>query len=432
MRLTLLYGGLFLLSGAAVLAVTYLLVQHATADTPITLSDGTTVISQGDGKFRVAKGAPAPSPAPSPGDFVPPENLTDEQAETQAQRLIATATEQRAAQLHQLLTQSGIALGAMSVASIGLGWIVAGRVLRPLRTITNAAREISATNLHQRLALQRPDDELKELGDTFDELLGRLEASFQSQRRFVANASHELRTPLARQRTLVQVALSDPHATIDSLQTAHERVLDATYQQERLIDALLTLARGERGLDRRQPLNLAEIAGHVLLTRDTEATRRGIHLARTLHHAPAFGDPQLVERLVANLVDNALRYNTAAGRLEVSTKTTTDGSVLSVTNTGPVIPADQIDRLFQPFQRLGTDRTHHDSGLGLGLSIVHAVATAHDATVQAHPRPTGGLQMTVSFPGVGIGPHPPARHRTPGSRTDGTVPGAVFRPGTPG
>jgi signal transduction histidine kinase len=305
--------------------------------------------------------------------------------------------------MRQLLVQSGIALGLMSVVSIGLGWIVAGRVLRPLRTITTAARESSASNLHQRLALQGPDDELKELGDTFDELLGRLEMSFQSQRRFVANASHELRTPLALQRTLVQVALSDPDATVDSLRTAHERVLGATTQQERLIDALLTLARGERGLDRRRPLDLAEVTSQVLLTRDTQATRRGIHLVPTLHRAPTFGDPQLVEHLVANLVDNGLRYNVASGRLEVSTGTTADGALLSMVNTGPVVPADQVDRLFQPFQRLGADRTHHDGGLGLGLSIVAAIATAHGATVAARPRPAGGMELTVTFPGVASG-----------------------------
>jgi signal transduction histidine kinase len=374
LRLTLLYGALFLLSGAGLLATTYVLLQHATTG-----------------------GAPA---APGQHDAVDSGNLTPRQLDVQVRRLQAQADQQHADQMRQLVIQSGIALGLMSVVSIGLGWVVAGRVLRPLRTITTAARDISATNLHRRLALQGPDDELKEFGDTFDELLGRLEASFQSQRRFVANASHELRTPLARQRTLVQVALSDPHATVESLRTAHERVLSATYQQERLIDALLTLARGERGLNRRQHLDVAEVAGQVLDAQGTAATRRGVHVAASLHPAPALGDPQLVMRLVANLVDNAVRYNVAPGRLEVSTGTRSGQAVLSVVNTGPVVPADQVDLLFQPFQRHGADRTRHDGGLGLGLSIVQAIATAHGATLLARPRPAGGLEITVTFPGT--------------------------------
>jgi signal transduction histidine kinase len=370
MRLTLLYGALFLLSGAVLLAITYLLVQHATAN------------------LTPKAGQPAQIPA-SQGELP---------TSDQAGWLQAQAAEQRADQLHQLLTQSGIALGLMSVVSIGLGWVVAGRVLHPLTTITTAAREISATNLHQRLALNGPDDELKELGDTIDQLLGRLEASFQSQRRFIANASHELRTPLAWQRTLLQVTLTDPDPTPESLRTTHQHLLDATYQQERLIDALLTLARGERGLDRRQPLDLADVANRVLLAKDIEANQRDIRLTSTLHPAPTTGDSHLVERLIANLVDNALRYNIAPGQLEISTSTTTEGALLTVTNTGPVVPAAELERLFQPFKRLDTDRTNHDGGLGLGLSIVHAIATAHDATIQAHPRPHGGLHLTITFP----------------------------------
>jgi signal transduction histidine kinase len=371
-RLTLLYGGLFLLSGAGLLAMTYILMQHATASGP-------------PGAAATQQQAPA---------------LPTHQGQP-------LSTYQFEEQQRQLLTQSGIALGLMSVVSIGLGWVVAGRILRPLSTITSTAREISASNLHQRLALDGPDDELKELGDTFDQLLGRLEASFQSQRRFIANASHELRTPLARQRTLTEVALADPDATRESLRAAHERVLAATYQQDRLIDALLTLARGEQGLGRRQPFDLAEVVGQVLHTRGTEAAGRGVHLAPRLRPTPTFGDPQLVERLVANLVDNALRYNVTPGQLDVSTGATADGALLSVMNTGPVVPVDQVHRLFQPFQRLGADRTHHDGGLGLGLSIVQAIATAHGASIAAHPRPVGGLAVTVTFPGVGNGPRRP-------------------------
>jgi signal transduction histidine kinase len=369
LRLTLLYGSVFLCSGAGLLAITYFLMRYATAPQP---------------------GGRGFLPSVGPGSADP------------------LMTWQHAEQMRELLVQSAIALGVMSLASIALGWFVAGRALRPLRTITAATRDISASNLHHRLALHGPDDELKELGDTVDELLARLEASFQSQRRFVANASHELRTPLTRQRALVQVALSDPDPTVESLRTAHERVLNATRQQEQLIDALLTLARGERGIEARQAVDLADVTNHVLLTRDTETTERGLLLTARLDHAPALGDPRLVERLVANLVDNALRYNVVSGRLSVSTGTDAGRAVLVVSNDGPVVAASEVDRLFQPFQRNGADRTRNDGGLGLGLSIVAAIATAHGATIATHPHPAGGLEITVAFPGVPVGrEHPP-------------------------
>ncbi|MGX7674612.1 sensor histidine kinase [Plantactinospora sp. DSM 117369] len=408
-RLTLLYGGLFLLCGTGLLATTYVLVKHANAGIVLNSPDGVAVVGQ-DGSILVPgqDGGVRPLTPPSNG------SLTPQQKQAVHEQLVERGTKQLAAQNHVFLTRSGIALAVMSGVSLGLGWLVAGRVLRPVRTITTSARRISATNLHQRLALRGPDDELKELGDTIDDLLTRLDASFQSHRRFVANASHELRTPLARQRTVVQVALADPDATVDSLRTAHERVLNATYQQERLIDALLTLARGERGLDRRQPVDLANLTGEILLTRETETTRRGLRLTTRLTHASTVGDPHLIERLVGNLVDNALRYNMASGRLEVSTGTVAGAAVLTVTNTGPVVRGDQVSRLFQPFQRLDAERTHHDGSLGLGLSIVQAIATAHEATIAAHPRPEGGMEIIVTFPSA---EHAVAAGAAPGSRS---------------
>jgi signal transduction histidine kinase len=392
LRLTMLYGTLFLLSGAALLAVTYGLVVHATGSIIFRGQDGSLGLIGAPGT------TPDASPGASPGAGVfsgngGPLSGTDPGGGDRLQVL-----RQHGAELHQLLVQSGTALAIMAVVSIALGWIVAGRVLRSLRTITTAVQEISATNLHERLALGGPDDELKELGDTFDGLLGRLEASFRSQRQFVANASHELRTPLARQRTLVQVALADPDATIGSLRAAHERVLATNRQQELLIEALLTLARSDAGLDRREPFDLAQVTDHVLLAREAEAIRRGIGLAMVLDPAPTGGDPRLAERLVTNLVDNALRHNMTAGRVEVATGTQAGHPVLSVTNTGPLIPATEVGRLLQPFQRLGSNRTRHDEGLGLGLSIVQAIATAHSATLSACPRPDGGLRVTVTFP----------------------------------
>jgi signal transduction histidine kinase len=388
MRLTALYGSLFLLCGAGLLAITYGLVVHATRGV---------VFNGQNGAFGITQ-PPGGTPGPTVESLIGTNGLTPDQLRAQAEHMRAQALQQHAAELHQLIIQSAIALAVMAVVSIVLGWIVAGRVLRPLRTITRSAQEITVTNLHRRLALRGPDDELKQLGDTFDELLGRLEASFQAQRQFVANASHELRSPLARQRTLAQVALSDPDATIQSLRAAHERVLTANHQQERLIEALLTLARSEAGLDQRAPLDLAEVAHHVLLAYDSEANQRGLHLTMTLHPAPTTGDAHLLERLVTNLVDNALRHNVTSGRVHVTTGTSAGHAVLTVTNTGPVIPTADIGQLFQPFRRLGTARTRHDGGLGLGLSIVQAIATAHNATLTADPQPGGGIHVTITMP----------------------------------
>jgi signal transduction histidine kinase len=386
LRLTLVYGGLFLVSGAALLAITYLLVVRAT--------DG--VIFHGQNYSGVVGTHNGPHPTTTPPAQTnthgspPPGAATIGPAA--AERL---AKHQHAAELQQLLAQSGIALAIMTVLSIGLGWLVAGHVLRPLRSITTAVRDISETNLHRRLALAGPNDELKELGDTFDGLLTRLEAAFQAQRRFIANASHELRTPLARQRTLAQVALADPNPSIESLRAAHERVLAAGTQQERLIDALLTLARGQAGIDRLDRFDLAEVATQVLAARGAEATAHGLELRTTLRPAPTAGHPRLVERLIANLIDNALHHNQPDGHIDVDTETRDGHAVLTIGNTGPDIPAHAIEQLFQPFRRL-TDRV--GDGLGLGLSIVAAIADAHHATITIQPRPHGGLTIQLRFP----------------------------------
>jgi signal transduction histidine kinase len=393
LRLTLLYGGLFLASGAVLLTITYLLVVSATSGF---IFNG----PHGLGGAMVTRGSPNGAPlgqlqvdTRGPG----PAHLTAQQLKAQAHQLQTEADQQHAGVLHQLLVQSGIALAAMALASIALGWVVAGRVLRPLRTITTAARDISATNLHRRLALDGPNDELKELGDTIDALLARLDASFQSQRRFVANASHELRTPLARQRTLAQVALADPDATAETLRTAHERVLASGAQQERLIDALLMLARGQAGLQRTGPVDLAPLTNQILLTRRPEAAAQGLDVHAELSPASTAGDSRLIERLAANLIDNAIRHNVPNGRVEVATWTTADDVVLSVLNTGPVLQAAAVDQLFQPFTRLGADRAARRDGFGLGLSIVEAIADAHDATIGVHPQPNGGLRIAVHF-----------------------------------
>jgi signal transduction histidine kinase len=219
-----------------------------------------------------------------------------------------------------------------------------------------------------------------------------------AQRRFVANASHELRTPLTLERAMIEVALADPGATADSLRATCEEVLAAGQQQERLIEALLTLARSQQGLHHREPVDLAAIAAAVMQARQPEAHSRGLRVDAILSPAPASGDPRLIERLVTNLVDNALRHTTPHGRVKVLTATRTGRAVLSVTNTGSPVPADQIQRLLQPFQRLATDQTGEHDGLGLGLSIVAAIATAHNAVLIARPALGGGLDIEVTFP----------------------------------
>ena len=402
LRLTLLYSCLFLALGAALLAFTYVLVEQST--------QSSVTVRAPHGIFGAIVGGPVrgdagkhQQPVIAVGHSaafraVPGTLPTPKQARLQAHRIQALIDQQRANQLNQLLTQSGIALAIMTVVSVAIGWLVAGRVLRPLRTITTTARSISATNLHERLALRGPEDELKELGDTFDDLLGRLERSFEAQRAFVANASHELRTPLARQRTVAQVALADPDATIASLRAAHERVLASGRQQERLIEALLTLTRGQAGPARREPVDLARVATGALEPRHDEARERRIEIHAALEPAVTTGDLPLVERVVANLVDNALRHNHPTGRVRIATSACGEYASIRVTNDGPIVPPTEVERLFLPLQRLDAERASNPEGLGLGLSIVDAIARAHDATIAAVARPTGGLDIEVRFP----------------------------------
>jgi signal transduction histidine kinase len=464
LRLTLLYGSLFLACGAALLAITYFLVkgstsnflfvQHggiagivSTAPAPGSTARvlGGTIRAPGgvvrelggtvrafEGTVRAPIGAAQASggtlhaasgrtlhaaPSGLPVLALPAHAIgagplpTPEQAQAQAQQFTVQATLQHNDELHQLLVQSGIALAIMAAVAMGLGWIVAGRALRPLRTITAAARRISATSLHERLVLDGPDDELTELGRTFNELLARLEDAFSAQRQFVANASHELRTPLTLQRALLEVALADPHADSDSLRAACLRNLAAGEQLQELIEALLTLAGSERSLQRREPVELATVIAEILRTRCTEIERRELRVNTTLASAPIDGDPRLIERLVANLLDNALRYNVVGGLIEVASATEHGRGTLSVSNTGPLVPAQALKRLFQPFQRLAPDRAAGGEGHGLGLSIVQAIAVAHGAAIDASVRRDGGLAVTVCF----SAPAAPAGTRTANS-----------------
>jgi signal transduction histidine kinase len=361
-RLTLLYGGLFLVFGFLLL-----LIINGGVRSTIRV-----------GGVSVAK--PGQIPRPPTVKFVDP------------------VFEQHNTDLRRLAVFSLVALLVMAILSIVGGRYAAGRALRPLQSITTTAQAISANNLHARLNLNGPRDEITELGATLDQLFGRLEASFESQRHFVANASHELRTPLTAERTLLQVALADPEASAETLRSTCEALLTLGDQQARLIDSLLTLADGEQGVERREPFDLADVVDAVLPPRRVEAAEQGIDVEESLSAAPATGDRSLVESLVTNLVDNGLRHNIEAGRVEIATTTIAGRAVLSVRNTGPVVPPDQVDRLFQPFQRLGAERVRNDSGHGLGLAIVAAIASAHGAAVVARARPEGGLDVEVTFP----------------------------------
>ena len=395
LRLTALYGLLFTLSGAALLVITNVLVRSAAGA-------GACRQSHKGGVVCEIPGGPGRRPMILSANTFGHGSAyrSDGMGQRQARDLALLANDQSATDLHHLLVYSWLALAIMAVLSVVLGWLVAGRVLRPLRTITATARSISASNLHERLALRGPHDELKELGDTFDDLLARLEQFIQSQRQFVANASHELRTPLALQRTLVQLALTDPDATTESLRAAHERVLASGAQQERVIEALLTLSRGQAGLTKREPFDLADLAGEVLLSREHDARARSIGMLSDLEPAPMNGDPRLVERLVANLVDNGLAYNSEPGRLDIATGRQGEVTFLAVANTGPVVEEGAVSRLTQPFERLGAERTGQGEGSGLGLSIVQAIVSAHRGSLTIRPRPPGGLVVEVAFPGT--------------------------------
>jgi len=299
--------------------------------------------------------------------------------------------------LREFVVQSTIALGVMALVLISLGWIVAGRVLRPVHHITAIARRLSQETLHQRIALKGPEDEIKELADTFDAMLARLDAAFDSQRRFVANASHELRTPLAVQRTLVEVNLADPNATAEQLRAAMEKIGGIIEESDHLISSLLTLAKSETGLEVRGPVDLAAVASDLVHGMVAEAEIRKVRMEVSLDVAVVVGDRGLLERMVRNLVENAVRYNHLEGWLKVTTGVSDGRAFLRVCNSGPRVPPDLVPSLFEPFRRLERDRTSSNGGAGLGLSIVRAVASAHGAQINVDAPGDGGLEIVVTF-----------------------------------
>jgi signal transduction histidine kinase len=386
LRLTLLYGVLFLLSGAVLLAITYFLVTYTGSGVGMSRSISPT----GDQSVSIILGSPLPEDAPM-----------SESDRSLAEAVQKQALQQQAEIRHQLLVKSGLALAITSIISVVLGWLAAGRVLRPLRTMTDSLQLISARNVHERLALAGPRDELRNLGDTVDGLLGRLETALESHKRFVANAAHELRTPLTVEHALLEEAVMDPDATLDSYRARFEDLMVVSEQQARLLDSLLVLATSERGLDSSESVDLVEQVGGVLRAAEPRAWNQDLSVVTQVRPAWVNGDPALIARLAANLVDNAMTYNVPDGRVEVETGADGAGSFLSVTNTGPHVPPEIVGRLLNPFQRL--NRTADDGHHGLGLSIVQSIARAHSADLTVRARPEGGLAIRVLFPA------PPAR-----------------------
>ena len=287
-----------------------------------------------------------------------------------------------------------VALILLGLISLVLGWLIAGRILRPVRTMNERLRLISEHNVHERLSLTGPETELTNLADTVDGLLGRLEVALDAHKRFVANAAHELRTPLTVEHALLEEPLIDPDADVASFRANFERLLVVNERRTRLLESLLTLAGSAQVRDRREPVDLAAVAARALEDRG----RADVEIDAVLQPAPVVGDAALIERLVVNLCDNALHYNVPGGSVEISTGRSNGAVVLRVANTGPVVPPERLDALFEPFQRL--HRTADDGHHGLGLSIVRAIAAAHGATLTAHARVHGGLTVQVTFAGT--------------------------------
>ncbi|TDB96596.1 HAMP domain-containing sensor histidine kinase [Actinomadura sp. 7K534] len=379
-RLTLTYGLLFLVAGVLLLGVTYVLFEQQ--------------LSRGNTKFLATHTGPGPA-AQAPRDSA---RIVDE-----TRRLFEKERgELHDAAISSLLTQGSIALLAVGAAAVGFGWLIAGRILAPLHRVTDTARRIAGSpaadrGLHERIALRGPRDEVKELADTFDTMLERLDRSFDGQRRFVANASHELRTPLTLGRAMVEMAMHRESASPD-VRRLGETLLQINARHERLITGLLLLARSEHEITARAPVDLADIVDHVTSQTAPEAKDAGITVETETAEAVTTGDALLLERVIQNLLENGLRHNTEDGWVKISCRARNDDVVLDVANSGPVVPPYEIPALFEPFRRLDADRVVTAKGVGLGLSIVQSIVQAHGGTITAVPRPAGGLSVTIALP----------------------------------
>ncbi|GAA0576638.1 HAMP domain-containing sensor histidine kinase [Streptomyces crystallinus] len=377
-RLTLLYGGMFMIAGILLLSIIYLLAA--------------TALHSGNAPFKILGGQ---NVTVQSGSCQIPGTGNAQEFNEAISRCVA---QQRQHALDDLLTRSLMALVGLSVIAFAFGYAMAGRVLSPLGRITRTARRVAGTDLTRRIELDGPDDELKELADTFDDMLDRLERAFTAQQRFVANASHELRTPLAINRTLLEVHLSDPGAPME-LHQLGKTLLATNERSEQLVEGLLLLARSENEIVDRKPVDLAEVATRALDQARGEAQAKGVEIRGERAPAVVQGNGVLLERIALNLVQNAVRYNVPEdGWVSVTTELKDGQAVLLVSNTGPVVPAYEIDNLFEPFRRLRTERTGSDKGVGLGLSIARSVARAHGGRIIAEPREGGGLVMRVTLP----------------------------------
>jgi signal transduction histidine kinase len=396
LRLTALIGAVLILAGSILLGLTYLLVRRSVN------SDPSQVRAEVARRLGVNPEVlrPVENPARNP--------------ETKARRVLFRDVQREITNenLHRMLVESGIALGVLAVGSVGIGWVVAGRMLRPLQTITTTARRLSDVNLHERIGLEGPADELKELADTFDAMLERLDRAFMSQQRFVADASHELRTPLAVIRTEVEVTLANPAATADELRGMAEVVRDATMRSEALVDGLLTLARTGAAPSPTATVELAGLTAEVVDRLAAQADSLQLSLDLALEPVSVRGDRILLDRLIANLVENAIRYNERDGWISVATSAEAGTASLRVANSGPPVPAEQVASLFERFRRLDDwDPDQGRRGFGLGLSIVDAVARAHGGSATAEAQPDGGLLVVVQLPSADV-PAPPVLART--------------------
>ncbi len=376
-RLTLLYGGMFLIAGILLLSIIYMLAAQA-------LHVGSEL------PFKIVDGHVASEVCNLLGEGSSPSAVNS--------AMNSCVNHQRQQALDTLLNRSLLALVGLSVIAFAFGYAMAGRVLSPLGRITRIARRVAGTDLSRRIELDGPDDELKELADTFDDMLERLERAFTAQQRFVGNASHELRTPLAINRTLLEVHLSDPEAPPE-LKQLGKTLLATNERSEQLVEGLLLLARSDNQIVERKPVDLAEVASRALDQTRAEAEAKDVEMRGELAPAVVQGNGVLLERIALNLVQNAVRYNVpGSGWVEVSTELLPGQALLVVSNTGPVVPGYEIDNLFEPFRRLRTERTGSDKGVGLGLSIARSVARAHGGRIIAEPREGGGLVMRVSLP----------------------------------
>ena len=385
LRLSLWYAGLFLLAGALLLSLNYVLLRQSFILGP---RDIRQQVSErlGISEHLLDLLQRSPDREEILVDGVPLGRVLEEMQNEITQHA-----------LQQLAVRSGIALAVMALLSLGMGWLLAGRMLRPLHEITSTARRLSASTLTERIDLRGPPDELKELADTFDAMLGRLDSAFSAQREFVANASHELRTPLAIIRTELDVTMSDPDASAEDLRDMAAAIREAVDRSDQLINRLLVLARSGGSLVRER-IDLAITATECTQRYAVEADAKQLGLELKLEPAPSDGDPVLLERLVANLVENAIRHNDSGGWFRVETGSDGAGTLLRVANSGPVIQPEEVERLFERFYRPDRSRSRATGGFGLGLSIVKAVAQAHGGTVEARALPEGGLEVTVRLP----------------------------------